>query len=195
MTCTTINCFGKILAKGLCTKCYYRIKRGGTAEVSKRHQSAMRKCEKENCENPHHSNGLCGKHYTQLLRRSNPELRAREAEKLKLWRKENPEKHASQQARSHENNKDKQNAYVAQWKKDNKKTYNAYLASRKKRVKLATPSWADLGAIRELYFKCPVGYHVDHIIPLNGINVSGLHTIENLQYLRAEDNLKKSNKL
>lgn len=57
-----------------------------------------------------------------------------------------------------------------------------------------TPSWADLLKIREIYNKCPIGYHVDHIIPLRGNTVSGLHIESNLQYLLAEDNISKSNK-
>jgi hypothetical protein len=42
----------------------------------------------------------------------------------------------------------------------------------------------NLSIIKEFYSKCPIGYEVDHIIPLNGKNVSGLHTITNLQYLK-----------
>ncbi len=56
-----------------------------------------------------------------------------------------------------------------------------------------TPSWANLSKIQEIYNNCPEGFHVDHIIPLRGKNVSGLHIETNLQYLWAEDNLKKSN--
>ena len=52
----------------------------------------------------------------------------------------------------------------------------------------------DKKEIAEFYRNCPEGHHVDHIIPLNGKNVSGLHTVSNLQYLPATENLRKSNK-
>ena len=57
-----------------------------------------------------------------------------------------------------------------------------------------TPSWSNLDSIKEFANACPEGYHVDHIVPLQGEKVSGLHTIENLQYLLASENLSKSNK-
>jgi hypothetical protein len=64
---------------------------------------------------------------------------------------------------------------------------------RKEHVKRATPSWANKKALREFYKACPAGYHVDHIIPLRGKNISGLHVVENLQYLLAKDNMTKHN--
>lgn len=61
--------------------------------------------------------------------------------------------------------------------------------------KLRIPSWFDKEKhlIAEFYDNCPEGYHVDHIIPLQGNTVSGLHTLSNLQYLSAEENIRKGN--
>jgi hypothetical protein len=58
----------------------------------------------------------------------------------------------------------------------------------------ATPTWANLDKIRQIYDNCPEGHHVDHIIPLNGINICGLHVEYNLQYLPAKENCSKGNK-
>lgn len=66
-----------------------------------------------------------------------------------------------------------------------------------KRVQRATPPWLsseDVSKIDDIYKFCPSGYHVDHIIPIKGKNVSGLHVPWNLQYLKAEENIKKGNK-
>lgn len=59
------------------------------------------------------------------------------------------------------------------------------------------PNWQtniDKIVVSNIYRNCPEGYHVDHEIPLQGNNVSGLHVPDNLQYLTKEENLAKSNK-
>lgn len=70
-------------------------------------------------------------------------------------------------------------------------TYNS--KTQKGEILLRTPKWADKKDIRRIYNNCPEGFHVDHIIPLRGKLVSGLHVSSNLQYLSAEDNLSKNN--
>ena len=62
------------------------------------------------------------------------------------------------------------------------------------RTSIRTPAWANLESIKQIYRNCPKGYHVDHVIPLNGINVCGLHVENNLQYLTAIENMAKGNK-
>ncbi len=80
------------------------------------------------------------------------------------------------------------------WSPEQKQKRNEESLLRHKRIKHMIPPWADKKAIMEFYRNRPPGYHVDHIIPLNGKNVSGLHVIENLQYLPAVENLRKGNK-
>ena len=61
----------------------------------------------------------------------------------------------------------------------------------KKERKLSCVSWSE---IEQIYNNTPENHHVDHIIPLNHDNVSGLHVPWNLQYLTQSDNLLKSDK-
>lgn len=108
------------------------------------------------------------------------------------WRGAHPE-YQKEYAASH---KEQYNGYSKKHYEANKEYLIPYInAHRKKRIKQNTPGWADKGAIRQFYVACPQGHHVDHILPLRGKLVSGLHTLGNLQYLPAKENLKKSNKL
>ena len=57
------------------------------------------------------------------------------------------------------------------------------------------PKWANIQAIALIYANTPKGCHVDHIIPLNGKNVCGLHVEDNLTYLPGKLNIAKGNKM
>ena len=72
------------------------------------------------------------------------------------------------------------------------KTHNA-TAYRLRKTK-QMPKWADKDKIKKFYLNRPEGYEVDHIIPLNGEFVSGLHVENNLQYLTPTANKIKTNK-
>lgn len=75
---------------------------------------------------------------------------------------------------------------------------NANTAARKSYIKRATPSWANKFFIAEAYHIAKVRekmlggkWHVDHIIPLRGKTVCGLHVENNLQVIPAKVNLTK----
>lgn len=95
--------------------------------------------------------------------------------------------------------------YKKRYQESNPAKMNAIRAKRRSAKLQATPSWLtkqDYKQIEEFYkeaqrLKLETGqeYHVDHIVPLQGKKVCGLHVPWNLQVLEASENRKKSNKL
>lgn len=72
-----------------------------------------------------------------------------------------------------------------------KKTYRRL---RKAGEQRAMPSWADRKKIAEIYREAQEKrLHVDHIIPLKGKLVCGLHVPENLQLMGPLENVRKGN--
>lgn len=79
--------------------------------------------------------------------------------------------------------------------------YRAKGSKKAAQIRCARPTWADnekIAAIykeaRELTRRTGVQHEVDHIVPLLGENICGLHVIENLQILTRHENRRKSNK-
>jgi len=90
------------------------------------------------------------------------------------------------------------------YRQNNKGKVNALVSARKKVVRQRTPAW--LSDFDKLKIKCMYQiaamltrennepWHVDHIIPLQGKLVSGLHVPANLQVMRGSENVRKKNK-
>lgn len=126
------------------------------------------------------------------------------AEMSRIRRATNPEKSRSISKAYRERNIDKERSRYIKYNKDNPEVRAALSAKRRANQKSATPDWLTEehnNQIKEIYKharECEIltgdKYHVDHIIPLNGEKVSGLHVPWNLQVLPADINITKSNK-
>jgi hypothetical protein len=138
-------------------------------------------------------------------------------ERIKEWRAANPDKWAEQSKRYAEKYPEKAVQRTQGWRKrhperaaeSSRKTRQKHAArvlankAKYRAVKLqATPSWLNKGhwfeigcvyLYRDALKRIGLDYHVDHIVPLQGSKVSGLHVPENLQVLPAEQNRLKNN--
>ncbi len=121
-------------------------------------------------------------------------------EQNKEYRIQNPEYAKAYQIHNAESIK----AYKQQYRLDNLGKFANYSAKRRATKLQATPSWlttAQLDEIKNYYSLASaitktskISYHVDHIVPLQGKNVCGLHVPWNLQIITATDNVRKNNK-
>jgi hypothetical protein len=140
-------------------------------------------------------------------------------ERVKAWRLENPEKHAEHHKRYAQKYPEKMVEKTIKWKLKNpekaakfsrttrlknKDRVVANKAIYRARKTQRMPVW--LTSFDKLKMRCIYSiaqmltrenneaWHVDHIIPLNGELVSGLHVPSNLQILRAKENHLKNNR-
>lgn len=140
----------------------------------------------------------------KAVNRTNPEFKEAEREYKKLYRAQNSLEHASYMQEWRKVNKDHTQQYGKKYREANKAFVNFLCQKRKIALTNRTPPWLsedDLWAIQEAYLLAEkrtqlfgFSWHVDHVIPLRGKNVSGLHVPNNLQVIPAIDNLRKTNK-
>jgi hypothetical protein len=163
----------------------------------------------------------CASEKVQKLRKENPERTRAHAAKsnnrvvstTELRLKKN-----SQDAAYRSKNKEKCNETIRRWREKNRELSNSYVRKAKSKNPAAvlantikrrlakinrTPCWLtvddywmieqayELAALRTRMFG--FAWHVDHVIPLQGKLVSGLHTPYNLQVIPGVENVRKLN--
>lgn len=119
----------------------------------------------------------------------------------KKWRADNAERTKPIRARWKVDNADKVREQNREHRLNNKDYYRFHARLRQATKMRATPAWADLNAIAAVYAEAlrlseetGILHHVDHIVPLRGKTVCGLHWEGNLQILSATENLSKGNR-
>ena len=121
----------------------------------------------------------------------------------KRYYEENREEIRAKQKDYYSDNTEKVLESGRQWRKNNPdKAQENYVRCRYRRYR-AIPPWLtkeQQEEINSIYDRCRkmtietgVQHHVDHIIPIHGVNVCGLHVPENLQILTASENCSKRN--
>lgn len=130
------------------------------------------------------------------------EVRERNRAAGARFRAANRDYEAERQRDYYRDNKPARRASETKWRTANKHKHNAKEGARRAKKLLATPKWADLKRIAEVYEmarleseRLGVPVHVDHIVTLKSSRVCGLHCEQNLQLLVASDNLTKSNRV
>ena len=99
----------------------------------------------------------------------------------------------------------KRNQEKVAWRKKNAPRVLAWCRERQAAKLQRTPAWLaaddhwmieqayELAALRTKMFGFP--WHVDHIFPLRGKTISGLHVPTNLQVIPGVENLRKGNRI
>lgn len=123
----------------------------------------------------------------------------------KRWVERHPETNKASKQRWLDSNPDKRRAVGKKYAAANRDLIRACYAKRRAAKKLRTPVWLtedELWLMREAYDLAAhrikltnIGWEVDHIVPISGSSVSGLHVPWNLQVITKTENRAKSSKL
>ncbi|MFZ2190107.1 MAG: hypothetical protein WAV48_04965 [Candidatus Magasanikiibacteriota bacterium] len=123
------------------------------------------------------------------------ENQERHKENQLRWQAQNLERYKQKKDEWIERNRETVNQRSREYAKANPDRKNSLTAKRRAALLQAIPSWANLEQIKEVYTQAKkTGMVVDHIIPLRGKLVCGLHVETNLQLLTSQDNCIKNNK-
>lgn len=119
------------------------------------------------------------------------------------WRDKNPQKVQATRKNWADLNPVKAQASSKKWKQSNPDKVAENASRRRAAQDARMPSWltaSDHLEFESVYKYCAslraigLDYHVDHIAPLRGKSVSGLHVPWNLQVIPAVENMSKGNR-
>ena len=143
--------------------------------------------------NPEHIKSLRKKYYDADPKKANA--------RAKKWRNNNAEYVSSYNKKYKEANIEWYRNGQKKWAAENKDKNYATSAKRRAQKLSATASWYDHNAVVEIYRRAVEQsertgkiYNVDHIVPLQGKSVCGLHVQTNLRIVLARTNNKKGNR-
>ena len=171
-------------ANGQCLECFKLIKPAADKKYRQKHLEALKEYDR-----------------TRPKRKRNPDT-------VKAAKKRHYEKHKeailAKQTTHRDNNKEHYKEYFKKYKKENAGKVRYWNANREAAQLQRTPKWLtaiDFERIQSEYKLAALQttltgepWHVDHIIPLQGKLVSGLHVPGNLRAIRGSENVRKNNK-
>ena len=139
--------------------------------------------------------GLATEYSRRLRAVETPEEKERQRAVAREWKARNSERNIAGMKRWREANRDFVLSYARQQAALNKPRRAATQARRRIARITSTPAWADQELIDLIYqVAADRKLEVDHIVPLQGKTVCGLHVHYNLQLLTESENSAKHNK-
>lgn len=158
-------------------------------------------------------NRLYNKMYREKKKQEDPSYWARKGresryrnidkarERERLYTEKHKERALKRSRKWYEDNPERHKEKRDKWRYDNYALVLAADAKRRAQQLNATPCWFEEQQVSAVYNKCievnnkwGTDLQVDHIIPLQGKNVCGLHCLANLQLLDSETNRRKNTK-
>ena len=175
------------------------IKRRHAKEQGLKYYFTGKPCKKGHMAERLVSNGLCVECRKQYSKKWYQENRDHCKQRNKQWYHENAEYRQQYYKQWVQENPE----YKKQWRQENPDKVNAINAKRHASKLQRTPKWLsedDLWLIQEAYSLAKerekatgIKWHVDHVVPLQGETVSGLHVPGNLQVIPGSENCSKNN--
>jgi len=204
-TCTITGCDKKAVARGWCTTHYQRWRFHDDPDYDPKAKYEGY-CEVKSCDRPKFQKGYCCSHYMRWWRHGDP-LAGNASKKYSMnqraeYRRQHYLKNKQTYLdRAKKQPKSKTNEYKKNWKKKNPAKVVHHGRLRKRRLQKATPKWLSKSHWKKMHgfyteaqrltIETGIEHHVDHIVPLSGKKVRGLHVPWNLRVLTAKANMRR----